>query len=158
MTIEEGNAAERDRRTGFEQVQALARGEYPTSPMTRLIPFDTEMPREKGRLTFNATPDETHLNGFGVVHGGWAMTMLDNAMGLAAHSMAGAGEYCPSTETTVNFHDRICANGEALTITADVVGREGRVFLLKGAIITKAGKKLASGASKCLLIRPDLKD
>ena len=113
MTTDKGNAAQQDTRTGLEQVEALAAGEYPVSPMTKLMPFTT-LPPKKGALKFQATPDKTHLNGFGVVHGGWAMTMLDNAMGLAAHSMVGPGEFCPSIETSVTFLDKICANGQTL--------------------------------------------
>ena len=158
MTTDNGNAAERDDRSGLEQVQALARGEYPTSPMTKLIPFETELPEKRGHLRFRATPDKTHLNGFGVVHGGWAMTMLDNAMGLAAHSMVEAGEFCPSIETTVKFLGRIDATGEALIVTADVVGQEGRVFHLKGSIRTQDGEELASGTSECLLIKPKVSE
>ncbi len=152
MTDDKGNAAERDNRSGFEQVKALAAGEYPTSPMTKLIPFKTLPPDEKGHLRFEATPDKTHLNGFGVVHGGWAMTMLDNAMGLAAHSMVEAGEFCPSTETTVKFLGKIEATGEALTVTADVLRQEGRLFFLEGSIRASDGKELATGKSICKLV------
>ncbi len=151
MTSGTGNAAQQDDRTGLEQLEALHAGEYPASPMTKLMPFSTLPPR-KGALKFQATPDKTHLNGFGVVHGGWAMTMLDNAMGLAAHSMVGAGEFCPSMETSVQFLDKICADGRTLTISATVTGQEGRKFLVSGVIETQDGKKLATGTSTCILI------
>lgn len=151
MTIENGNAAQRDDRSGFEQIQALAAGEYPASPMNQFMPFKT-LPPKKGSLKFEARPDATHLNGFGVVHGGWAMTMLDNAMGLAAHSMVEAGEFCPSMETSVKFLGKICADDQTLTITADVVGQEGRKFLIEGAIKTKDDMELATGTSICILI------
>ncbi len=153
MTDDKGNAAERDDRSGFEQVQALAAGEYPTSPMTKLLPFTTLPPEEKGRLRFEATPDCTHLNGFGVVHGGWAMTMLDNAMGLAAHSMVGPGEFCPSIETSVQFLGKIEADGQTLTITAEVTEQDGRKLQVEGAIENAEGAKLATGTSTCLLMR-----
>lgn len=145
--------AQNDPRTGLEQVADLAAGKYPISPMTKLMPFKT-LPPQKGALTFEATPDETHLNGFGVVHGGWAMTMLDNAMGLAAHSMVAPGEYCPSMETTVTFLDKICADGRTLTISANVTAQDGRKFTVEGAIAAPDGKKLATGKSTCILVSP----
>jgi len=153
MTTDKGNAAQQDTRTGLEQVEALAAGEYPVSPMTKLMPFTT-LPPKKGALKFQATPDKTHLNGFGVVHGGWAMTMLDNAMGLAAHSMVGSGEFCPSMETSVTFLDKICANGQTLTISANVIGQDGRKFMVEGVIETPDGTRLATGTSTCILISP----
>lgn len=151
MTAGKGNAAQQDTRTGLEQVEALAAGEYPESPMTQLMPFAT-LPPKKGALKFLATPDKTHLNGFGVVHGGWAMTMLDNAMGLAAHSMVGPGEFCPSMETSVAFLDKICADGQTLTISANVIGEDGRKFMVEGVIETPDGRKLATGTSTCIRI------
>ena len=153
MTENIGNAAEQDNRTGLQQIEALHAGEYPVSPMTRLMPFSTLPPR-KGALRFEAIPDKTHLNGFGVVHGGWAMTMLDNAMGLAAHSMVGPGEFCPSMETSVQFLDKISADGQTLKISANVTGQDGRMFSIEGAIETDAGKVLATGTSTCMLIKP----
>lgn len=153
MTADQSNTAQVDTRSGLEQVQALAAGEYPTSPMTKLMPFKT-LPPKKGSLTFEAMPDATHLNGFGVVHGGWTMTMLDNAMGLAAHSMVGPGEYCPSKETSVQFRDKIIANDELLTITAWVTKEEGRDVLVEGKIVGPDGKTLATGTSTCVIIRP----
>lgn len=154
MTDDDRNAAERDSRTGLEQVDALARGEYETSPMTRLVPFKTLPPR-KGLLTFEATPDKTHLNGFGVVHGGWVMTMLDNAMGLAAHSMVDEGEFCPSIETSVRFLKKIEADGQVLTVIAKVIGREGRKFMVEGVIEAANGAKLATGTSTCFLMQAE---
>lgn len=151
MTADKDNAAQQDNRTGLEQIAALAAGEYPVSPMTKLMPFAT-LPPKKGALKFQATPDKTHLNGFGVVHGGWAMTMLDNAMGLAAHSMVGPGEFCPSMETSVAFLDKICADGRTLTISANVTGQDGRKFMVEGVIETPDGKQLATGTSTCIRI------
>jgi acyl-coenzyme A thioesterase PaaI-like protein len=75
-------------------------------------------------------------------------------MGLAAHSMVEAGEFCPSIETSVKFLDKICADDQTLTITADVIEQEGRKFLIEGAIQTQDGKKLATGKSTCILITP----
>jgi len=39
----------------------------------------------------------------GVVHGGFAMTILDSAMGCAVHTTLAAGEAYTSLETSVNF-------------------------------------------------------
>ena len=125
---EERDAAYWFKFSGLEQVEALARGDYPTSPMTQFMPFATLPPR-KGHLQFEATPSDAHLNGFHVVHGGWAMTMLDNAMGLAAHSTVGPYEICPSIETSVSFKDKIEADGRALTIIADVIRQDGPIAL-----------------------------
>ena len=146
-----GEAAKADLRTGLEQIEALRRGEYPTSNMTKLMPFET-LPPEEGAVAFRATPDERFLNGFHVVHGGWAMTMLDNAMGLAAHSTLPAGEISPSHATSVKFVRPIQPD-VPLKISATVVNRGGMAITVEGRIEDDEGVLYAHGTSSCLILR-----
>lgn len=150
---EKAEYAKNDTRSGLEQVADLAAGKYPVSPMTQLMPFETNPP-EKGKVSFVAKPDDRFLNGMKIVHGGWVMTMLDNAMGLAAHTMVEAGEYCPSQETSVKFLRPVFANGEPLTITATVKEAGDREIAVEGRIETAEGKELATGESICVIKRP----
>ena len=148
-----GKVAKADTRSGLQQVADLAAGKYPASPMTQLMPFAT-LPPEKGKVSFRATPDDRLLNGMGIVHGGWVMTMLDNAMGLTAHTMVEAGEYCPSKETTVQFIKPVFANGDELSFTCTVTSSEGRNVVVESRMETTDGKLLATGKSTCVIIRP----
>lgn len=150
---EKAEYAKNDTRSGLEQVAELAAGKYPVSPMTQLMPFKTNPP-EKGRVSFVATPDDRFLNGMKIVHGGWVMTMLDNAMGLAAHTMVEAGEYCPSQETSVKFLRPVFADGTELIITAVVKDAGEREIAVEGKIETADGKELATGKSICVIQRP----
>ena len=50
----------------------------------------------QGRVELCAVPETRFLNPMGIVHGGWAMTMLDSAMGLSALTTLKPGEICPS--------------------------------------------------------------
>ena len=47
---------------------------------------------EEGRVVFSGTPDEDMYNPIGTVHGGYAATLLDSALGCAVHSMLKAGQ------------------------------------------------------------------
>jgi len=51
--------------------------------MAATLPF-TLYPPSAGRVELSAVPETRFLNPMGIVHGGWAMTMLDSAMGLSA--------------------------------------------------------------------------
>ena len=46
---------------------------------------------EEGRVVFEGEPGEEHYNPIGVVHGGYAATLLDSALGCAVHTTLPAG-------------------------------------------------------------------
>ena len=69
--------------SGLEIVNGLADGRLPHPPMAETLPF-TLYPPSAGRVELSAVPETRFLNPMGIVHGGWAMTMLDSAMGLSA--------------------------------------------------------------------------
>ncbi len=46
---------------------------------------------EEGRVVFEGDPGEEHYNPIGVVHGGYAATLLDSALGCAVHTTLPAG-------------------------------------------------------------------
>ena len=46
---------------------------------------------EEGRAVFEGEPGEEHYNPIGVVHGGYAATLLDSALGCAVHTTLPAG-------------------------------------------------------------------
>jgi len=63
---------------GKQILQAMIDGKLPTPPMAKTLAFDLVEVGE-GFAAFEGIPDETFLNPMGVVHGGWAMTLVDSA-------------------------------------------------------------------------------
>jgi len=57
----------------------------------------------RGRAVFASTPAEFHYNPIGVAHGGYAMTLLDSAMGCAVHSTLEADDIYTTIEFKINF-------------------------------------------------------
>jgi len=71
--------------TGLEFVQGLVDGTLPLNTMAETLGYDvTEV--VSGRVVVTITPNGTHLNPTGTVHGGLAATLLDSCMGLAIRS------------------------------------------------------------------------
>jgi uncharacterized protein (TIGR00369 family) len=83
--------------------------------MVETLPF-TLLPPSVGRVELRAVPETRFLNPMGTLHGGWAMTMLDSAMGLSAQTTLDPGESCPSHETSVKFVRPILADGRTLRV------------------------------------------
>src|ERR687897_1867036 len=69
---------------------AVVTGQMPPPPIAvtmRLRPVELE----EGRVVFEGLPGEEHYNPIGVVHGGYAATLLDSALGCAVHTTLPAG-------------------------------------------------------------------
>ena len=75
--------------TGMEYMTAVVTGEMPPPPIAvtmRLRPVELE----EGRVVFEGEPGEEHYNPIGVVHGGYAATLLDSRPRLRRpHDAAG---------------------------------------------------------------------
>jgi Thioesterase superfamily len=78
-------------KTGLELLRELSLGQLPPPPIGVLMGFNASL-FEEGRAIFEGEPAEYLYNPIGVVHGGYAMTLLDSAMGCAVHSTLGVGE------------------------------------------------------------------
>ncbi len=72
-------------------MQALAAGELPPPPIAVLLRMQP-VELEPGRAVFEGEPGEEHYNPIGVVHGGYAATLLDSALGCAVHTTLPAGD------------------------------------------------------------------
>ena len=58
---------------------------------------------EPGRFVFQGTPRMDHYNPLGIVHGGYAATLLDSCVGCAVHTMLPAGTGYTTLELKVNY-------------------------------------------------------
>jgi acyl-coenzyme A thioesterase PaaI-like protein len=75
---------------GIDFVRAIFSGELPEPPIMQTVePFDCMA--EPGVIVIHSVPGMRHYNPIGSVHGGYAATLLDSAMGLAVHSMLPVG-------------------------------------------------------------------
>ena len=68
--------------SGLDYLNAVFGGKLPPPPIAQTVGF-TGAEVEEGKAVFTAEPGEFLYNPIGVVHGGFAMTILDSAMGCA---------------------------------------------------------------------------
>jgi hypothetical protein len=72
--------------TGREFLQAMLDGRLPTPPIMKTLSFSlTEI--GDGLAVFEGDTGPHLLNPLGIVHGGWALTLIDSAAGCAAHTL-----------------------------------------------------------------------
>ena len=139
---------------GIEYLRRAAAGELSPPPFALLLGMQWESVGD-GVAVFTVTPAEYHYNPIGVVHGGYAMTLLDSAMGCAVQSTLAAGEGYTSLETSVNFVRPITLETGRVRCEGKVLHRGGRVATAEGRLIAEnTGKLLAHGTTTCLVMRP----
>src|SRR6202171_3337166 len=87
---------------GVDFVRAIFDGKLPAPPIMQTIePFDSSV--EPGVVAMHSIPGFRHYNPIGSVHGGYAATLLDSAMGLAVHSMLPPGTGYTTLEFKISF-------------------------------------------------------
>jgi uncharacterized protein (TIGR00369 family) len=140
--------------SGLEFMQAVIAGKLPPPPIAATLDF-TGAEAEEGRVVFTGEPGEFVYNPIGVVHGGYAMTILDSAMGCAVQTMLAQGEGYTTLETSVNFVRPITRDTGRIRCEGKIMHLGGRIATAEGRLIAeKTGKLLAHGTTTCLIFRP----
>jgi len=137
---------------GLDYVRAIQSGEIPPPPIAVVMNFSIEI-LDEGRAVFIGEPGEQHYNPIGVVHGGYASTILDSALGCSVHTTLPAGVGYTSQTLEVKYLRPITRETGRVRAEAAVVHR-GRKNAVSEAKLTEAesGKLLATGTSTCLIL------
>ncbi|HEY0830056.1 MAG TPA: PaaI family thioesterase [Candidatus Dormibacteraeota bacterium] len=139
--------------SGLDYLKAVFERRLPPPPIAATLDF-TGAEVEEGRVVFVGQPAEFHYNPIGVVHGGYAMTLLDSAMGCAVQSMLAAGEGYTSLETSVNFVRPITLETGRVRSEGKILHRGARIATAEGRLIAEdTGKLLAHGTTTCLVMK-----
>jgi uncharacterized protein (TIGR00369 family) len=138
--------------TGMEYMTAIVTGAMPPPPIAvtmRLRPVELE----EGRVVFEGEPGEEHYNPIGVVHGGYAATLLDSALGCAVHTTLPAGLGYTSLGLEAKYVRPITRDTGRVLCEATVLYR-GRKQATAEARLSAAGdgKLLAHGVSTCMIL------
>jgi uncharacterized protein (TIGR00369 family) len=137
---------------GLDYVRAVQTGELPPPPISAVMNFRiTEI--EEGSAVFIGEPGEEHYNPIGVIHGGYASTLLDSVLGCAVHTTLPAGVGYTSQTLEVKYLRPITRDTGAVRAEGHVVYR-GRKTATSEARLTslETGKLLATGTSTCMLL------
>jgi uncharacterized protein (TIGR00369 family) len=141
-----------DGRSGLELLREYSEGRLPPPPIAVTMGFNlTEV--EEGRAVFEGESAEYLYSPIGFVHGGYAMTLLDSAMGCAIHSTLRAGDRYTTLELKTNFVRPITIETGRVRCEGSVVHRGTTVATAEGRLVAvSSGKLLAHGTTTCLII------
>lgn len=136
--------------TGLEQLQALlASGKG--APIGQTLKFRLVEIAE-GHAVFEAEPGLHAYNPIGSVHGGFAATMLDSALGCAVHSKLKADQIHTTLELKVAYHRAITVETGTIRAIGSVMTIGRRTAYAEGRIVDANDRLLASATSTLMLM------
>src|SRR4051812_34713860 len=139
--------------TGLDFLRAMIAGDLPAPPMAELMGIAL-VEADEGYARFRGVPGMQHLNPIGSVHGGFAATLLDSALGCAVHTTLPAGVGYSTLELSVNLV-------RGITPATGPVRAEGRIVHAGRRTATaeaklhaeEGGALLAHATTTCLILR-----
>ena len=137
-------------RTGLELLRAILDGSLPRAPISDTLDFDLAAAGD-GVARFVGHPAERHQNPMGTVHGGYAATLLDSAMGSAVMTTLAAGETYATVDLIVHLVRPINQSSGPLTAIGTIVHRGKRVATAEGRLTDGAGALVAHGTATCVI-------
>jgi uncharacterized protein (TIGR00369 family) len=138
--------------SGLDAMRALIAGKHPPPSIATTLGFEL-VEVDDGRAVFVGNPSDRVLNPLGIVHGGWALTLIDSCTGCAAHTTLPAGVGYTTVETKVNFTRAIQRDTGALRAEGVVVARGRTVITAEGKLTDARGRLYAHGTSTLLVLR-----
>lgn len=137
-------------RTGKELMEGIVTETYPAPSMARAMTHWIHSV-EEGEVEFRGQPSAEVLNPAGIVHGGWAMTLLDSALGCAVHTTLAKGEMFVSLDTSVRFVRAITPDTGQVRCIGRVQSRGRRIATAEGVIEDTKGRTLATATTSCFI-------
>lgn len=141
------------RMPGRELLQAVIDGRIPPATIGQTMSFDLVEVGD-GLAIFEGVTGPHILNPQGMVHGGWALTLVDSATGCAAHSTLPAGVGYTSISTQTNFTRPITAQTGKVRCEGRVINAGRQIITTEATVKDSAGRLLAHGQSTIMVLQP----
>jgi uncharacterized protein (TIGR00369 family) len=137
-------------RSGLEFLIDMVEGRLPQPPMCATLGFHLAEASD-GYARFDGVPEFRHYNPIGTVHGGFAATLLDSALGCAVFTTLAKGEAWTTLELKLNLVRPI--NKDTGTVRAEgrIIHRGRTVATAEGTVKDKAGKLYAHATTTCMV-------
>jgi uncharacterized protein (TIGR00369 family) len=137
-------------QTGLEFLKAMVAGVVPQAPMAATLGFRL-VDAGEGRATFEGMPEFRLYNPIGTVHGGFAASLLDSALGCAIFSTLAKGETWTTLELKLNFVRAMSKDTGAVRAEGRIVHRGRTVATSEGTLKDGAGKLYAHATTTCMI-------
>ncbi len=135
---------------GLSFLQAIIAGTLPQPPISEMMDFHL-VEASQGHAIFEGTPAFGHYNPIGTVHGGFAATLLDSALGCAIFSTLKKGEAWTTLELKVNFVRPMTKETGVVRAEGRLIHRGRTVATSEGDLKDGAGRLYAHATTTCMI-------
>ena len=136
---------------GLDYLRGILRGDYPAAPIAATLGFyPTEF--EHGRAVFEGVPERFVYNPLGSVHGGWAATILDSALGCAIHTTLPAGKGYTTVDLSISLVRALSDRVKKVRCEAHVVHVGSSIATAEARLVDERGQLYAHGKTTCAII------
>jgi uncharacterized protein (TIGR00369 family) len=135
---------------GLGFLKAIIAGTLPQPPISELLGFHL-VEAENGRAVFEGLPEFRHYNPIGTVHGGFAATLLDSALGCATFSTMVKGDSWTTLELKLNFVRPLTQDTGPVRAEGRIIHRGRTVATSEGDLKDRAGKLYAHASTTCMI-------
>lgn len=135
-------------RSGIELLRDMLAGKLPGPAIAKTLNF-TLVAVDDGYAEFHGVPLEEHYNPAGTVHGGWAGTILDSALGCAVQTKVPAGFASTTVEFKVNLMRPMFKDTGRVICAARVIHFGRTTAVSEATLKTQDGKLVAIGTETC---------
>ena len=136
--------------SGLELLSMMAAGKLPGPPIAEIMNFYLAEVSE-GHAIFRGTPNLSHYNPAGTVHGGWPATILDSAMSCAVQTMLPKGMIFTTAEFKINMVRPMFDTTGEVTCEGKVIHSGRTIATSEGRLVRSDGKLLAHGSCTCAI-------
>lgn len=137
-------------KSGLEFLQMIARGELDQPPIGATLSFAL-IEAGEGYARFRGEPGEHIYNPMGTVHGGYACTLLDSAMGCAVMTALDASHGYTTAQLAVHLCRPITAETGPLIAEGRLIHAGSRVMTAEGFLRDGRDRLLAHGTTTCMV-------
>jgi uncharacterized protein (TIGR00369 family) len=139
--------------SGLEYLRGIQSGVYPDAPIAATLGFRLAEV-DVGRAVFEGTPQRFAYNPLGGVHGGWAATLLDSALGCAVHSTLPAGKGYTTVDLSVSLVRGISERTKLVRCEATLIHAGSSIATASARLVDESGQLYAHGTATCLILTP----
>jgi uncharacterized protein (TIGR00369 family) len=136
--------------SGLEQLRAIIAGRTGYEGIVKTLQL-RPVSAEEGFVVFEGSPTQAVYNPLGVVHGGYAATLLDTVMGCAVHSRIQPGQGYTTLELKIAYHRPLTGASGPVRAEGRVISFGNRAAFAEGKLLDKHGKLAASATTTCLV-------
>lgn len=135
---------------GLGFLRAIIDGTLPQPPIAQTLGFHL-IDASEGRAVFEGLPEFRHYNPIGSVHGGFAATLLDSALGCAIFTTLGKGDGWTTLELKFNLVRGLTKDTGPVRAEGRIIHRGRTTATSEGDLKDRDGKLYAHATTTCMI-------